>query len=99
MSACSRFEFSYAASSCPLDEFTFWYFAALTGTKPDGSGTVNADTNGDGKISILEAYNFARSHDTRPETPFYEDNGVWPCHSGAMPSGGEGALGASTYLQ
>jgi len=99
MSACSRFEFSYAASSCPLDEFTFWYFAALTGTKPDGSGTVNADTNGDGKISILEAYNFARSHDTRPETPFYEDNGVQPCHSGAMPSGGDGALGANTYLK
>jgi len=99
MSSCTPTQLSWSASSLQFGEFTFWYFAALTGNKPDGSGTVNADTNGDGKISILEAYNFARSHDTRPETPFYEDNGVWPCHSGAMPSGGEGALGASTYLQ
>lgn len=60
--------------------------------------TYHADTNGDGKVSILEAYNFARSQDPCPETPFYEDNGAAPAHSGAMPSGGDGALGQTTFL-
>jgi hypothetical protein len=98
MSSASPTQLSNAHSSLLYGEFTYWYFAALTGSKPDGSGSVNADTNGDGKISILEAYNFARSHDTKPETPFYEDDGVKPCHSGAMPAGGEGTLGAATRL-
>lgn len=98
MSASSATQVSYGRSANDYGEFTFWYFAALTGNKPDGSGAVNADANGDGKISIMEAYNFARSHDTAPETPFYEDNGVKPAHSGAMPAGGEGALGAVTFL-
>jgi len=59
---------------------------------------VNADANGDGAVSILEAYNFARAHDSRPETPWYKDNGIAPPHSGAMPAGGDGALGAATFL-
>jgi len=98
MASASPIQPSWAHSSLNYGEFTYWYFSALTGNKPDGSGTVNADTNGDGKVSILEAYNFARSHDTRPEMPYYEDNGVLPYHSGAMPAGGDGALGATTYL-
>ena len=69
MSSCSPNEVSYGNSSHQFGEFTYWYFSALTGTKPDGSGPVNADTNGDGKISILEAYNFARSHDDGPGDP------------------------------
>ena len=98
MSSCSATQVSYGRSANDFGEFTFWYFAALTGNKPDGSGAVNADANSDGKVSIMEAWNFARSHDTAPETPFYEDNGVKPAHSGAMPAGGEGALGAVTFL-
>ena len=59
---------------------------------------MDADANHDGRVSILEAYNFARSHDAAGETPYYEDDGVRPGHSGAMPSGGDGSLGANTYL-
>jgi len=98
MASASPTQPSWAHSSLNFGEFTYWYFAALTGNKPDGSGSVNADANGNGKISILEAYNFSRSHDTRPETPYYEDNGVKPSHTGAMPAGGEGTLGAATSL-
>jgi hypothetical protein len=98
MASASPTQPSWGRSMGVYGEFTYWYFAALTGSRPDGSGAVNADTGGDGKISILEAYNFARSHDAQPETPFYEDNGVKPCHSGAMPAGGEGTLGWATHL-
>ena len=98
MSASSATQVSYGRSANDYGEFTFWYFAALTGNKPDGSGSVNADANNDGKVSIMEAWNFARAHDSAPETPFYEDNGVKPAHSGAMPAGGEGVLGAATFL-
>jgi len=98
MSSAAPTQVSWAHSSLNYGEFTFWYFAALTGSKPDGSGAVNADANGDGKVSILEAYNFARSHDSASETPFYEDNGAAPSHSGAMPGGGEGTLGSTTFL-
>jgi hypothetical protein len=96
MSACSATEPSWGGAD--FNAFTYWYLAALTGSKPDGSGSVNADTNGDGKVSILEAYNFARANDSAGETPFYEDNGTLPAHSGAMPGGGEGSLGAATFL-
>lgn len=98
MSSSSATQVSYGRMANDYGEFTFWYFSALTGNKPDGTGAVNADANNDGKVSIMEAWNFARSHDTAPETPFYEDNGVKPGHSGAMPAGGEGVIGAATYL-
>lgn len=98
MASCSPSQVSWAHSSLQFGEFTYWYFAALTGTKPDGSGSVNADANHNGKVSITEAYNFARAHDTRPETPHFEDNGASPWHSGAMPSGGDGVRSSSIYL-
>jgi len=98
MSSSSATELSWAHSSLNFGEFTYWYFAALTGNKPDGSGAVNADVNKDAKISILEAYNYARSHDTRPETPHFEDNGVAPAHIGPMPAGGDGTRSASIFL-
>ena len=30
---------------------------------------VSSDTNGDGRVSMQEAYNYALQHDIRPETP------------------------------
>jgi hypothetical protein len=98
MSSCAPTEVSWAHSSLQFGEFTYWYFAALTGQKPDGSGAVNADTNSDGKIAIVEAYNFARSHDTRPETPYFDDDGVAPSHSGPMPAGGDGFRSEGIFL-
>ena len=95
MASCTQVQASWADTiSQQYGEFTYHYFAAITGQKPDGSGPVNADANGNGKISVVEAYNYARSHDGRPETPGYEDNGVLPHHTGNMPSGGDGAVGS-----
>lgn len=97
MSACTDTECSWAKGPDWLwNEFTYYYLSAWTGSKPDGGGTINADTNNDGKVSMVECFNYARSHDAAQETPFYEDNGTRPGHSGQMPSGGEGALGVST---
>ncbi len=99
MASCTQVQASWADTiSQQYGEFTYHFFAALTGQKPDGSGAVNADANGNGKISMVEAYNYARSHDGRPETPGYEDNGVIPHHTGNMPSGGDGTLGLATHL-
>jgi hypothetical protein len=99
MSSCSPTQVSWSNSTATYGEFTFWYFSAFLGHKPDGSGAVNADANGDGKISVLEAYNFARSHDTANEIPHYDDNGMAPAQTVAVPFGGDGALGAATFLK
>ncbi|MBN1609357.1 MAG: hypothetical protein JW940_22190 [Polyangiaceae bacterium] len=79
-------------------EFTYWYISALRGTKVDSGAAVNADTNGDGKVSILEAYNYARTNDSRPETPHFDDSGTLPVRTGAVPSGNDGTLAAATFL-
>lgn len=97
MSAASATEPSWSRSS-QWNEFVYWFLAAVSGSRPDGAGAVNADTNGDGSVSMLEAFNFARANDAAGETPFYEDNGTLPAHSGTMPAGGEGTLGAATFL-
>jgi len=60
---------------------------------------VNADTNGDGKISMVEAFNYARLKNTQSETPWYEDSGDGIPHSGKMPAYGEGELGRETFLE
>lgn len=93
MASCKDSEVSWAHESLQFGEFTYWYLAALTGSKPDGSGSVNADTDNDHRVSVMEAYNFARSHDTRPESPIYEDNGTQPGFMGFVPNMGEGVLG------
>jgi hypothetical protein len=80
------------------NEFPFWIMAALSGQKPDGSGSVNADADGDGRVSLGEAYNFAVGHDSTDETPCFEDNGARSFARGAIPAGTEGALGMKTYL-
>jgi len=57
-----------------------------------------ADTNNDKKISLVEAFNFALSKKTMPNTPLYEDNGVLPAQNGKVPRGGDGNLGKNTTL-
>ena len=99
MTACHETECSWAKGPNYLwNEFTYSFLAAWTGSKPDGGGSVNADTNGDGKLSMVECFNYARANDAASETPMFEDNGQRPGHSGQMPSGGEGALGSNTVF-
>jgi len=98
MSAAGEYEFSWAMPpSYNYDEFSYHFTCAVNGANPEGT-KVNADTNGDGKISMVEAFNYARLKDTQSETPWYEDSGDGIPHSGKMPAYGEGELGGKTFL-
>ena len=101
MSACGEYEGSRCIISGPnaylYDEFSYYFTCAINGADPKGS-TVNADANGDNRISMVEAFNYAQKNDTAPETPWYEDSGDGAPHSGSMPKSGDGALGTNTFL-
>jgi hypothetical protein len=99
MSAAGEYEPSYAMGpTYTYDEFSYYFTSAINWAKPDGT-TVNADANGDKKVSMVEAFNYARTKDTASETPQYEDNGDGVPHSGAMPAGGDGTLGSNTFMK
>jgi hypothetical protein len=99
MSSSGAYEPSWSEDTTGnFGEFTYWYISALRGTKVDTGAAVNADANGDGKVSILEAYNFARTNDNRPETPQFDDSGALPVRAGAVPAGDDGTLAAATFL-
>jgi len=98
MAAAGQLEPSWAMPpDYTYDEFSYWFTSAINWAEPDGTA-VDADTNDDESVSMVEAFNFARSNDTRPETPWYEDSGEGAPHSGAMPFGGDGAFGADVNL-
>lgn len=100
MSSSTAGQVSWAKHTLDYGEFTYYYMSALKGSWVDGAaGAPGGDGNGDGKVSMMEAWNFARGRDTRPETPQYEDNGSAPCHGGgAMPMGGDGPYGGGCWL-
>jgi len=98
MSAASQYESSYVLSTnFSYDAFSYHVTSALNGAEPGGK-KVNADTNKDGKVAIVEAFNYARGADKESETPHYEDNGDGVPHTGKMPAGNDGKLGASVFL-
>lgn len=98
-SAAGEYEPSWAMPpSYNYDEFSYHFTSAINGADSKGK-KVNADTNGDGKISMVEAFNYARLKDTQSETPWYEDSGDGIPHSGKMPAHGEGELGGKTFLE
>jgi hypothetical protein len=101
MSAAGEYEPSTCLTSgkykYKYDEFSFNFSCAVNGADPDG-GKVDADTSKDGKVSMVEAFNYATQKNTQPETLWYEDSGDGVPHSGNMPSGGDGTLGANTSL-
>jgi hypothetical protein len=98
VSAASEYEFSWGGAPGNHDMFSYYFTAALAGQTYDG-GLVKADSNNDGAVSILEAFQYAQAHDTAPETPFYEDDGDGRGHTGPFPVDGDGAFGATVTLQ
>jgi hypothetical protein len=54
-------------------EFSYHFMSAVNGQTPDGVA-VDADINDDSKVSMVEAFNYASTHDSRSETPYYDDN-------------------------
>lgn len=68
--ACDGSELSWKCPDRPYDEFIYHWTCAVN--KADEAGNkIDADKNGDGLISMREAFDYARSHDRRPETPQY----------------------------
>jgi hypothetical protein len=72
MSAANEFEYSWGSAT--YDFFSMYFTDALSGSKILGSAPVNADTDGNGEVSMLEAFLYAKSVDTW-EYPQYEDDG------------------------
>jgi hypothetical protein len=100
ISAAGEYQPSYAMGPYPYDtynEFSYYFTCAINGADEKGKA-VNADANNDGVVSMVEAFNYARTHDTAAETPHYEDSGDGVPHSGSMPAGGDGTLGSNTSL-
>lgn len=68
--ACSGSEQSWTNPDKPYDEFVYHWTCAINGADETGQ-PVDADTNGDGEVSMAEAFEYARSHDRVNETPQY----------------------------
>ena len=88
-SACAYNQLSYAMSNLVYDEYVFHWTAAVEGHDAYGN-PADADYNGDGIITMDEAFRYAESHDQASEDPQYDDepNGCgagisfWPTGAG-----------------
>ena len=74
MTACADSEESWSCPDRDYDEFLYHWICAVNGADEAGN-VVDADKNRDGKVSMHEAFDYAASHDRRPETPQYAS---WP---------------------
>jgi len=72
-SACAYNEYSWAMSNLLYDEYVYYWISAVRGEDPYGT-PVDADYNDDGRVTMDEAFIYAEAHDTRDETPQYDDN-------------------------
>ncbi len=68
--ACLAAEESYALANLTYNEYVYHWISAVAGETPEGT-TVDADYTNDGWVSMREAFEYANTHDTRPEHPQY----------------------------
>lgn len=68
--ACAYDEISYSTENYLYDEFVYLWITAVAGTSSNGT-LVDCDINGDGLVSMYEAFKYAQEHDSRRETPQY----------------------------
>ena len=61
---------SWACTRIPYDEFVYQWTSAINGATHDGI-TVNADTDNNHRVTMEEAFTYAKSHDSRTENPQY----------------------------
>lgn len=66
--ACASNEPSWAMPNLVYNEFCYHWISAVAGQTPYGV-SINADYNNDGFVSMEEAFQYAQTHDTRPESP------------------------------
>ena len=68
MAACGPTQLSWRCAERPYDEFVYHWTCAVA--RHDERGLpVASDADGDGRVSMAEAFSYARQHDRRPETP------------------------------
>lgn len=66
--ACSASQMSWSCKERPYDEFVYHWTCAVAQHDEQGQ-PVSSDTDGDGRVTMQEAFDYARQHDRRPETP------------------------------
>jgi hypothetical protein len=87
MTACTHDQTSWAADAeGSFGEFSYHFMKAV-------NREVAADADSDGQVSMAEAFNYAASMDSRPETPQYDDNGDGVGTAYSIPNSGDGILG------
>jgi len=99
MTACNMVCDSYESPvDSSYDEFTFTFVSAINGTTPNGYPVSGVDRNGDGHISMFEAFYYADSWNTK-EYPLYDDNGDGVGQHVPWAVGWtENGVGSTTYL-
>jgi hypothetical protein len=77
ITACTDSEGSWACDDeGNWDEFVYHFMCALVEIAWNNDGSeIQADRNNDSLISMREAFIWAAAMDSRPETPWYNDNG------------------------
>jgi hypothetical protein len=79
MSAADEFQYSYGGltnGGVSFDIFSYYFTEAINKMSFSGAAlSTNPDTNGDGKVSALEAFKYAKSKDNAEESPQLEDSG------------------------
>ena len=65
--SCADSEQSWACTDKPYDEFVYYWICAVAGHDLEGND-VCADTDGDGYVSMAEAFDYACQHDSIPTT-------------------------------
>lgn len=68
VASCAADELSWSCPDRPYDEFVYHWTCAIAQHDEQGS-PVTSDMDGDGRITMAEAFDYARRHDQRPETP------------------------------
>ena len=68
--ACRGDELSWMCPDKPYDEFVYHWICAVAGHDETGQ-RVNADVDHDGRVSMDEAFDYARRNDQSNETPQY----------------------------
>ncbi|MGD0923486.1 MAG: hypothetical protein ABSA70_17255 [Terriglobia bacterium] len=97
ISAATEFQFSSGDSN--YDTFSYHFTCALDNADDSGAAlSSNPDTDGDGKISILEAFQYAKSRDKECESPQLEDSGDGVGTNTPSATGTDGKLAAGAYL-
>ena len=68
IAACGVQQMSWSCKERPYDEFVYHWTCAIARHDEQGR-PIDADTDGDGCVSMQEAFDYACQHDRRPETP------------------------------